>query len=67
MRTDGWETGVVLGAGIEILWAKNWTVKAEYEYQDFGRKDLFNIDDDVAGFDATNQTIKIGVNYLFGR
>jgi outer membrane immunogenic protein len=33
---DGWESGYVIGGGIEVLWAANWSVRAEYEYMDFG-------------------------------
>jgi outer membrane immunogenic protein len=61
---DGWNIGV----GAEYLIAPQWTVKAEYNFLDFGK-------DNVAGaaIDTQVNQFKVGVNYhflpgtLFGR
>lgn len=59
--------GYTVGAGIEYMFAQNWSAKLEYQYFDFGRQTLFtgaplinrgNFDDDL-------HTIKFGVNYRF--
>lgn len=63
------ETGWVLGAGIEQALGPNWTIKAEYQYLDFGDKTLtapfvpttgrdFSTD-----LDMSFHTLRIGVNY----
>jgi outer membrane immunogenic protein len=61
---DGWNVGV----GAEYLIAPQWTVKAEYNFLDFGK-------DNIAGaaIDTQVNQFKVGVNYhflpgtLFGR
>jgi outer membrane immunogenic protein len=63
--------GFLVGAGIEHALTRNWTVKFEYNYVDFGSRFLnlhvtpgnqqpFNVSQSV-----TKQTFKVGVNYLF--
>jgi iron complex outermembrane receptor protein len=56
--------GWTVGAGIEYMWAPNWSVKAEYDFLDFGTRNV--------GFDALGTTIgvnthvnefKVGFNY----
>lgn len=69
-------TGWIAGGGIEHSLAPNWSVKAEYDYMDFGTKDTpltylasgsspgllenWNIKFHV-------HVVKIGINYLFDR
>ncbi len=62
--------GFLVGAGIEHALTRNWTVKLEYNYLDFGSKFLnFGL---TPGFtplnvdvSKTKQIFKIGANYLF--
>jgi outer membrane immunogenic protein len=53
---DGWNVGV----GVEYLIAPAWTVKAEYNFLDFGK-------DNIAGVNIDTQVnqFKVGVNYHF--
>lgn len=64
-------SGFLVGAGIEHALTRNWTVKLEYNYMDFGSRFLnvgatrgsrtpINVSQSV-----TLQTFKVGVNYLF--
>ncbi len=62
---DGWENGYVVGGGIEFLWAKNWSIRGEYEYMDFGDVKSTNLDGDTITHDIVNHAIKFGVNYHF--
>jgi len=62
--------GFLVGAGFEHALTRHWTVKFEYNYVDFGSRDLnlhmtpggdpFRISQSV-----TRQTFKVGANYLF--
>jgi outer membrane immunogenic protein len=54
--------GWVLGAGIEYAFAPNWTAKVEYLHADYGRDTYSGAG--ITG-DLKNDTIKVGVNYLF--
>lgn len=58
-------SGWTLGGGVEYKLAPAWSVKAEYQYFDFGTSDV------VAGGDTfsnnlTVNTAKVGVNYFVG-
>ena len=62
--------GWLLGAGLEYGLAPNWLAKLEYEYMDFGSKDI-TLNDVTGrwvtfGMDQTMQTVKVGLNYRFG-
>jgi outer membrane immunogenic protein len=65
--------GLLLGVGIEHALTRNWTIKLEYNFLDFGSKSLaqtscFNNVCTVAGSTsqhATKQIFKVGTNYLF--
>jgi outer membrane immunogenic protein len=71
-------TGWVAGAGIEWMFAPNWSLKGEYQYIDLGTvtqaASAFITDpaDGVEGTSAlrrvheTFNTVRIGVNYHFG-
>jgi outer membrane immunogenic protein len=63
---NGWTAG----AGIEYAFAGPWSVLAEYDYLDFGTRDLafstanvFNFSENVRD---TVHILKVGVNYRFG-
>jgi outer membrane autotransporter protein len=63
---DGWN----IGAGAEFMLAPQWSVKAEYNFLDFGKDSIFPI---AATVDTQVHEFKVGVNYhfvpgtLFGR
>ena len=58
--------GYTIGAGLEYLFAPNWSAKAEYQYYDFGRT-TFAAPPPLAGtaFKNDEHTVKAGVNYRF--
>jgi outer membrane immunogenic protein len=65
---DGW----TVGGGIEYMWSPSWSVKAEYQYFDFGKKS-FDVYDatyfpyhDRWDDQLTLSTFKVGLNYHFG-
>ena len=73
-RFDRW--GWMIGAGVEYAILNNWTLKAEYNYLDFGTKsetltpnatDLVTgtITDDPRDNKLHAHVVKIGFNYLF--
>ncbi|MGY3295025.1 opacity protein-like surface antigen [Bradyrhizobium sp. LM3.6] len=58
--------GYTVGAGLEYMFAPNWSAKAEYQYYNFG--DAHFIGGPLAGsgnFTTDDHTIKAGVNYRF--
>ncbi len=59
--------GYTLGGGIEYRFAPSWSVKAEYQYFDFGTTDLHPIAANTIKNDLTVDTFKVGVNYFLGR
>jgi outer membrane immunogenic protein len=58
--------GYAVGAGFEYAFARNWSVKSEYLYMDFGKHNATNVVGDT--FTNRNQvhTWKVGLNYRFG-
>jgi outer membrane immunogenic protein len=59
--------GYTVGAGLEYMFAQNWSAKVEYQYYDFGRTN-FVTPVILSGFGNTrdsDQTVKVGVNYRF--
>jgi outer membrane immunogenic protein len=68
-------TGWVVGAGLEFGLTRSWSAKAEYNYLDFGSKNLTLSDNGSGLFGPvllplhvreTINEVKIGVNYRFG-
>lgn len=63
--------GYVVGVGAEFALSDGWSVFAEYNYMDFGQKDLTMVDgviypgNWVNTYDNTAQTVSLGVNYRF--
>lgn len=55
--------GWTVGAGIEHAFTPNWTVRAEYLYANYGRRDFTA--PAVAGVRMETHKIRLGVNYLF--
>ena len=67
--SDKSRTGWMVGGGLELALAGNWTVKGEYNYMDFGNKQVtILIEDFRARFDIDQQihVVKLGINYRFG-
>ncbi len=61
----------LVGVGVEHALTRNWTVKFEYNYSDFGSKTLnigterSNGEPVLVRTSVTTQTFKVGINYLF--
>lgn len=55
----GWTVGV----GVEHAVTQNWTVRAEYLYANYGRRDFPTIP--LAGVRLETHKFRVGVNYLF--
>ena len=67
--TDGSRNnGYTVGAGLEYLFAPNWSAKAEYQYYNFGNTAVTAGPADVVGVRSRedDHTVKLGVNYRFG-
>jgi len=60
--------GYTVGAGLEYLFAPNWSAKAEYQYYNFGNTTFTTGPAAIAGarFGNDEHTVKAGVNYRFG-
>ena len=56
--------GGVIGAGVEHAFAPNWSGKVEYLYAGYNSQTYFSSLGGVS-LDASNHTLKAGVNYLF--
>ncbi len=59
--------GYTLGAGLEYMFAPNWSAKAEYQYYDFGRTTFNAGPPAIVGtsFKNDEHTVKAGLNYRF--
>jgi opacity protein-like surface antigen len=53
------QSGFSVGGGVEYMFARNWSAKAEYEHLDFGSSGGHN------GNSNTVNEFKVGVNYHF--
>ncbi|ABD88645.1 outer membrane beta-barrel protein [Rhodopseudomonas palustris] len=60
--------GYTVGAGLEYMFAPNWSAKVEYQYYDFGNTTFTGGPPDVLGASVRNDehTVKAGLNYRFG-
>src|SRR6267154_928597 len=59
--------GYTVGAGLEYMFAQNWSAKAEYQFYNFGRTQ-FVTPVDLAPFGSfrnDEHTVKVGLNYRF--
>jgi opacity protein-like surface antigen/outer membrane receptor protein involved in Fe transport len=61
-------TGWIAGAGFEYMLGSRWSAKLEYDYLDFGRKNLAFVNPfgNNVTIDTRVQQVKAGVNYHFG-
>lgn len=59
--------GYTVGAGLEYMFAPNWSAKAEYQYYNFGNTTV-TAPASIAGtrFRDDEHTVKVGLNYRFG-
>ena len=60
--------GYTVGAGLEYMFAPNWSAKAEYQYYNFGSTTFTGGPNEIVGarFRDDEHTVKVGVNYRFG-
>jgi outer membrane immunogenic protein len=63
-RRDGW----TVGAGLEYMFAPNWSIKGEYQYYNFGDTTFLVGPAPIVGakFRDDEHTVKLGINYRFG-
>jgi outer membrane immunogenic protein len=67
ITTQSSPTGWTVGGGIEYMIAPAWSVKAEYQFFDFGSgTDHMPDDGDRYRTDLSVHTVKAGINYHFG-
>ncbi|WP_426442129.1 outer membrane protein [Bradyrhizobium genosp. P] len=62
------QDGYTVGAGLEYMFAPNWSAKAEYQYYNFGKTTFTSGPADIVGASFRNDehTVKVGINYRFG-
>jgi outer membrane immunogenic protein len=60
--------GYTVGAGLEYMFAPNWSVKGEYQFYNFGNTTFTAGPAPIIGarFRDDEHTVKLGVNYRFG-
>ncbi len=66
--TDGGHRdGYTVGAGLEYMFAPNWSAKIEYQYYNFGSSTFLTGPADIVRnpFHRRRATVKAGVNYRF--
>ncbi|MDB5546720.1 MAG: OmpA-like transrane region [Tardiphaga sp.] len=65
---DSKRSGYTVGAGLEYMFAPNWSAKAEYQYYNFGNTTVTSGPADVVGanYRKDDHTVKVGLNYRFG-
>ena len=66
--TGNTKDGYTVGAGLEYMFAPNWSAKAEYQYYNFGNTTITAGPAPVVGtrFRDDEHSVKVGVNYRFG-
>ena len=58
-------SGWLLGVGVEYAWGGNWTSKLEYNYIDFGDRNVSLLGLGAASIDQKVHIVKVGMNYKF--
>jgi opacity protein-like surface antigen len=58
-------TGFTVGFGSEFALTPNWSAKAEYDYIDFGDRNLTAADGSVFNLGLRVSQVKVGMNYRF--
>ena len=66
--TGNHKDGYTVGAGLEYMFAPNWSAKAEYQYYNFGSTTFTAGTPEIVGarFRDDEHTVKVGINYRFG-
>lgn len=66
--TGNHQDGYTVGAGLEYMFAPNWSAKVEYQYYNFGNTTFTGGPADIVGarFRNDEHVVKAGVNYRFG-
>jgi outer membrane immunogenic protein len=64
--TSGVRGGYAIGGGLEYALNRQWSMKGEYLYMDFGSSTSGNLDGDTFSHSNALHTFKIGLNYRFG-
>ena len=59
--------GYTVGAGLEYMFAPNWSAKIEYQYYNFGSTTFLTGPVDIVGTRSRDDehTVKAGINYRF--
>jgi opacity protein-like surface antigen len=65
ITTSGDRTGWIVGFGSEFALDKNWSIRAEYDYIDFGSQRTVASDGTFFNSKNTTQLVKIGIDYRF--
>ena len=62
------QNGYTVGAGLEYMFAPNWSAKIEYQYYNFGSTTFTSGTPEIVGarFRDDEHTVKAGLNYRFG-
>ena len=58
--------GWTVGAGVEYAFAPNWSTKLEYNYMDFGTRNVSFAPFRTTEIDQQIHAVKLGINYKFG-
>ncbi|MEY8828312.1 outer membrane protein [Sedimentitalea sp. XS_ASV28] len=59
------DTGYVVGLGVERTLNDQWSIRAEYQYGNFGKVELSDAAGNTTSATPDYQSIKIGVNFAF--
>jgi opacity protein-like surface antigen len=59
--------GWTVGAGFELALTSSWSAKAEYDYMNFGSRNVVLSDASLVNFKQSFSEVKVGVNYHFGK
>ncbi|MEW6642787.1 MAG: outer membrane protein [Pseudomonadota bacterium] len=64
------DVGYTVGAGLEYLFAQNWSAKVEYQYYNFGKTNVNLVAPGTGlatavSYDRDVHTVKAGINYRF--
>ena len=63
---DETRIGWTVGGGVEYAFAPNWSGKLEYNYMDFGSKNVSFAPFTSTAIDQQIHAVKFGINYKFG-
>jgi outer membrane immunogenic protein len=64
-RLSGARTGLAVGAGIEYMIGRMWSVRVDHDYYDFGDK-TYVIETTPVALNAKYHTLRAGLSYRLG-